>query len=161
MNIRPTGNRSRQEVCFRLSRQMCPWESQQTWGRIYLLGKKCSLRQMMVPFRVPKASGSQYCSTAWVPKHCLQRGKLNIPETNPVWRPRMKEFFDCFNLFYTNCCSECSLSKSRLPVAVSDWIWRLKCFRSHSNHHSQHHPKTAISSVSAKALVLIFWEQRK
>lgn len=84
---------------------------------------------------------------------------LSIPETNTVWRPRMKEpFFDCFNLFYNNCCPECSLSKSRLPIAVSDWIWTLKCFRSHTNHCSQHHPKTAVSS---KALVLIFWEQRK
>lgn len=133
---------------------MCPWESQQTWGRIYLLGKKCSLRQMMVPFRISKTSNSQYCSDGLSTKALLtdtekwshSASLRQIQSGHQEWR---NIFFDCFNLFYNCRCSECSLSKSRLPIAVSDWIWRLKCFRYHSSHCNQHHPKTAISSISA------------
>lgn len=109
------------------------------------------------PLALRAAQWSEYQSIAY---RQWRMESLSIPETNPVWRPRMKEFFYCLNLFYNNCCSERSLSKSRFPIAVSGWIWRLECFRSHSHHRSQHPPKT-ISSISAKALVLIFWDQRK
>lgn len=80
MNIIPTENRSRQEVCFRLGRQICPWESQQTWGRICLLGKKCSLRQMMVPSGYPKPPVLSTAPMAWVPKHCLQTVKNGVTQ---------------------------------------------------------------------------------